>query len=137
MRGRGVSEVVSSALLFMIAVSLGSMIYAFYYTQISIQNQRYSIAMERIMKNIETDFALVHSYYNTSTDTLTLFIYNFGERDVRLDSVYIDGSRFVERVTITPDDLVRIDISVSLTSGDYRVVLVTVEGFSYEGEVKV
>jgi len=136
MTRRGVSEIVATLLMIAIVFSLGSFLYVFYSNHLQLNRAVYERTIDRYRKIMESDFGVTWYSYNSTSNTLTLYIYNYGDREVRLVRVYIDGNPYDINILINPDEILKLDLSISLQSGSHNIVLVSEEGFRSEIEIR-
>ena len=136
---RGVSDIIAALILILIAASLGLSLYLFFSVQFSTQLENLSRSIEYYQTKLSTRFKATWYSYNTSTNSFKIFVYNYGDTVVKIDSIYINGDRYTltPPVTILIGDIEVINLNITLTEGNYRIRLVTVEGVAYDFEVEI
>ena len=147
----GVSEIVSTLILLVIATSLGAVVIAW--------AANYSgVVLRGIADNIDrARFALLerpvieHAVVNVDGNNITLYVSNAGSIDIQLDAIYVvndtvrayndtfyykdpNTNAYVEvsRVTLAPTELIEVAVVVrdfTISSGSrYVVAVITTEG---------
>ena len=136
---RGVSEVVSALLMILIASSIGVALYLFFTTQFSIQVENYTRMISYSEETLNTRFRVTWVTYDDASGNLTLYIYNYGDTVIKIDSVYIDGVRYVVDPPreILVDRIEVVSIIVGLEEGPHRIRVVADNGVGYEFEYRV
>ena len=137
MMRKGVNEIIATLLLIAIAFSVGSFLYIFYSTQIQIQRAEYQLSIDRYTKLINTDFGVTWYSYNSTSNILTLYIYNYGDREVRIVRIYIDSNPFDIALYLHPDGLSKLNLSIALQSGEHNIVIVDEEGYRYATKIRI
>lgn len=136
---KGVSEIISALLMILIAASLGVTIYLFFTLQFSTEVSNLTNLYEYRNDVLATKFKVTWSYYLPSNNTLVIYIYNYGDRVVEVDSIYIDGERYVvsppRRILV--DEVERLTIVATLDSGFHDIRVVSDIGVGYEFSISI
>lgn len=136
---RGISDIIASLILIMIASTLGLSIYLFFTYQFSIQVDNLSRSIEFYQTRLKTRYKVTWYKYNTSTNTLTMYIYNYGDTVIEIDTMYVDGTKY----SITPPPRILVDkiyilnYTITLSSGKHTIRLVTTDGVTYDFEMEI
>jgi hypothetical protein len=130
----GVSEVIASLLLILIAASLGISLYLFFTYSISAQVSSLTYAYTYGSALADTRFKVTWSTYISSNNTFIQYIYNYGDKVVFIDSIYIDGVRYAvtPQLKVLPGDIVEYRMSIILSPGVHIVKIVDKNGVGYE-----
>jgi len=136
---RGVSEIISALLMILIAASLGVTIYLFFTIQFSTEVSNLTNLYEYRNDVLATKFKVTWSYYLSTNNTLVIYVYNYGDKVVEIDSVYIDGDRYVfdPPTRVLVDEVEKLTIMVSLDSGFHDIRVVSDIGVGYEFSISI
>jgi flagellin-like protein len=136
---KGVSEIVATVLMIMIVTAIGFAIFlygmGFFTASTSARDQ----ATQTGIATLRERFIVVDTYFNITDDTVSVWVYNYGETNIRISSVYLNGSMLnidspAQPVFITPTDVTKIVCNTTLVSaGDSQLVrIVSSLGNFYE-----
>ncbi|RLG60795.1 hypothetical protein DRN86_01605 [Candidatus Geothermarchaeota archaeon] len=137
MNKRGVSEIIASLIIITIAIGLGSGLYI--YSLKFFADFRSSMGTKLSLATAKADerFIITYSYYNSTDSTLHVFIYSYGDIEARIVAIYVNGQHFEKETIVNPDEIKELTVSISLSSGTYKVKVVSERGNSYEKYVEV
>ena len=135
-RRKGISEAISAVLLIGISAALGSMLFVYFTNALFLQQSSFQEQVEIGIKRALTGVRVTWHIYNSSG--LYLYVFNYGETDVTLSSVYIDMNRYVPSHREIPSGSVRlIYVDVTLSPGTHDLRIVTEDGAYYETELRI
>lgn len=142
---KAVSEIVASLILLIIVSGLGTALYGF--TLDVSQNQReqlvstYQDSSDSLLEKI----TVVDIWYDQTDDTLNVTLFNYGEIETSIDTIYLNGNP-VETVDSGLDTSILVQKlgNVIFTSplninpnDSIEVVVITKRGLSYETTWKI
>ncbi len=123
-------------MMILIASSLGVAMYLAFTYQVSTQVSNMIDFYRYRNEVLGTRFKVTWFYYNGNV--LTLYVYNYGDRDIYLDSVYIDGARIpLNNIEVSAEYVREINISLPLSTGNHIIKLVSKDGVGYEFMLKI
>jgi flagellin-like protein len=130
MKRTGVSPVIATLLLIVIAVAAAVLAYIWIIGYQGTLTQQASTAQLQERIKIEA------VQYDSTTNTLTVYVRNIGDVNVKIDALYvinktgtIIGSSTNVGLTLTPGEVNSDTVSATLTSGEtYTVKAVTQKG---------
>jgi len=133
---KGISPILATLLLIVIAVAAVIVTYAWVITFTSTQTTT-------VGKMIKFDSAVVNA---TSPDLVTVYVRNWGTEYVTLDKVYIDGNDYSTYATFSvtslkPEAVSKMTLNgtaagLNFVAGNYYKVKVAGSGVSWEESVK-
>lgn len=115
---KGVSEIVATVLMIMIVTAIGFAIFlyglGFFTASTSARDQ----ATQTGIATLRERFVIVDTKFNATDNTVTVWVYNYGETNVRMASVYLNATQLTittppAPVSINPTDVVKIVCSTS------------------------
>ena len=128
---RGVSEVLSSLLIILVAVTLGVTLFTFSTGIFGSARDEMRVQTSDQMERAEERFTITH-IYNGDTSFTKISVYNYGNREITIDTIYVDNQ---PESSFTP---VRIDvyetewITIDYVGGGYHtIILVSQMGISH------
>ena len=126
---RGVSEILAVMIVLMVSLIASVSIYNLAITSFNRYADDYSYQVDSAQQRIEERFTVV-SIYELDEDNLKAHIYNYGSRDIVIDSIYIEGQQYsADNLQISSGEIVDLVIPTSLRG---NIVLVTKGGSRYE-----
>jgi len=138
MNKRAVSEIVASLILISIAASIGITLYIYSLTLFSSTRSD----MENTIMNTELKekerFTVTYVLYDNSQDKLYIYIYNYGEVEMTVSTVYINAQIANQTKVIIPAGNIfcytisNVQASGLLTGGIERLIVVSERGNRYE-----
>jgi hypothetical protein len=145
---RGVSEVISSLLIILIAVAMGVTLFAYGSRVVTSSQSNFQYRTTEREAKTEERFTETTAYYNATEDRIYFAIYNYGKREVTISSVYVNNDQvdsgsteFFDlqfdpfgSSTINSYELIWIRVPSS-GSSPYGVVVVSERGNTIEFEV--
>lgn len=136
---RGVSDIVASLILILIASTLGLSLYLFFTYQFSLQLDTLSRSIDYLQRRLNTRFKVTWYRYDVSSNNLTMYIYNYGDTVIEIDSIYIDGYRYSINppVRILIDEIYVFNYTIGLAPGKHVIRLVTKEGVAYDFAMEI
>lgn len=149
--GRGVSELVSTLILIVIATSLGAVVIAWAANYSGLVLRSIADNIDRARLALLERPVIEHAVVNTDENNITIFVSNAGSIDLVVDAVYVvnDTVRayndtfyarapgdpaysLVGRVPVAPTELVEVSVVIKdfiISPGSrYIVVVITTEG---------
>ena len=138
MKRRGISEIISTIILILIVSVAGTYLFAYSTTYIQAQNDQFLSDNEITVGKAQERFTVTTVWWSGSGQFLNLTIYNYGQNDIAISDIYIDGVRvsdysFGRNVKILTGDLHQIGITspIAITSGfSYKISIVSSRGVS-------
>jgi len=141
MPGRGVSSVVGTILTVAMVLSLGAVTFVWANMMLSSYSSSMELSYQVYGGRLKEDFVVEFVHFNMSSNTITAFVRNVGEREVSLVSAYVareDGGpvesvNLNEKVYVGQLKPITFHLSsLQLTEGvEYRIVLVSDVGGRY------
>jgi len=138
MNKKAISEVVASLILISIAASIGITLYIYSLTLFSGTRS----SMENTIMNTELKekerFTVTYILYDSSLDKLYIYIYNYGEVEMTVSTVYINTQIANQTKVLIPAGNIfcytisNVEASGLLTGGIERLVVVSERGNRYE-----
>jgi flagellin-like protein len=141
MSGKGVSSVVGTVLTIVMVLSLGAAAFVWANAMLSSYVSSLELSYQVYRNRLQEDFVIEFVHFNMSSNTMTAFVRNVGDREVNIVSAYVtavDGGA-VESVNLNVKvyvgQLKPVSIrlsNVKLASGtEYRISLVSALGGRY------
>ncbi len=145
-RLRAVSEALSAIILIGITISAGYILYRSYTLQMQRTTYGVSQAEKLARSRIAEKIAIVAAYINSSTRTLVVLAFNFGDQDVRIVRILLPalvaGSLTIytidTNITLAKRDITTFNVTAPSQYAEYprgivvRVVFWTDSGRVYE-----
>ena len=138
MNERAVSEIVASLILILIAASIGTTLYAYSLTLFSsTRSNMENTIMDTELREKE-QFTVTHVLYDSFHDKLYIYIYNYGEVEMTVSTVYINTQIANQTKVLIPAGNIscytisNVEASGLLTGGIERLVVVSERGNRYE-----
>jgi flagellin-like protein len=88
---RGVSEVIASLILILVITVAGVVIYSYSVTAFSFSGSHFEQQTKLDQEQIRERFQVIHVWWDSSNQ-LNLTILNYGQIDIAVSSVYINGT---------------------------------------------
>lgn len=125
--GRGLSPVLASVILCGVVLTIGVSTWSLTYSITSGLESGYYEEVKEMMDVIKKRFTVEHVAYNGTINTLHVWIYNYGEVEIKVIQVLVRGD--VEGynstiITITGGAIVRVDVPLTAVAGDELSVTV-------------
>jgi flagellin-like protein len=139
MKRRGVSEIVSATILIAIILA-GIVLYTYLFSSSrSASMKTFRDIMSERKESAKELLSIIHANYRSGV--ISIYIFNYGFRDVRIDRIYVGSVEAISYTitdlytnsvvsSISRDDFVRVDIPMSL-SGEVPVIIFTDSGNTY------
>jgi len=138
MNKKAISEIVASLILISIAASIGITLYIYSLTLFSgTRSNMENTIMSTELKEKER-FTVTYVLYDSSQDKLYIYIYNYGEVEMTVSTVYINTQIANQTKVIIPAGNIfcytisNVQASGLLTGGIERLVVVSERGNRYE-----
>jgi len=135
---RGISEIISTIILILIVSVAGTYLFAYSTTYIQTQSDQFLSDNEITVGKAQERFTVTTVWWSGSGQFLNLTIYNYGQNDIAVSDIYIDGVRvsdysFGRNAKILTGDLQQIGVNspITITSGvSYKISIVSSRGVS-------
>ena len=138
MNKKAVSEIVASLILISIAASIGITLYIYSLTLFSgTRSNMENTIISTELKEKER-FTVTYVLYDSSQDKLYIYIYNYGEVEMTVSTVYINTQIANQTKVIIPAGNIfcytisNVQASGLLTGGIERLIVVSERGNRYE-----
>jgi hypothetical protein len=136
----GVSEIHASLILLVIVSTGGAFLYNVTLETLNNYEETLTFEKEVEAQRILERFCIVSIGWEKPSGNLTLIIYNFGEYDIKIEDVYVDGYRTAkffsgDNEIIEPGQIweVRIQAPITISSdNEYALTTVSERGVIYE-----
>jgi flagellin-like protein len=135
---RGVSEIIATIILIMIVSIAGTLLFAYSSTYIQNLNDQYQENNDLTIGTAQERFTITTVWWSGSDDFLNITVYNFGQNDIKITDIYIDGVQvstyaFGRDTLILTEKILQLGVTspVTITDGaEYRVTIVSERGVS-------
>lgn len=129
---KGVSEIIATVLMIMIVTAIGFAIFlygmGFFTASTAARDQATSTGIATLRER----FIVVDAYFNTTENSASIWVYNYGETNLAISSIYLNGTKLdidspPSPVSITPTKVIKIICSTTttiVTPGDSQLVRV-------------
>lgn len=135
---RAVSEVIASIIIITIAVAVGTGLYVYSLTYFSTIKSSAELDFSAAISREREKFNLLNYYYDDSTNTLHLYIYNYGEVETKIVNVYIDENQvYGGEILIKSSELREVSFKVTLSTGIHSIAIISERGNRYEGFIEI
>jgi hypothetical protein len=136
---RGVSEIIASLVVLLIISILGTSIYSFSLSVMQSQNDNLHSSMTVEGERIQERMKLLSVVWNGMDDILNISLLNYGEIDLKLADVYVNGlqvetyhSGQFQEISNLEVDTISFTSPISLSPDNlYQIVIVSNRGVSY------
>ncbi len=139
------SEIVASLILLMIVSGLGTILYGFTLDVSQSQREKLIVTYQDSSDGLLEKVVLVDVWFDQSDDTLNITLFNYGEIETSINTIYINGNPvtnvssglgtdilvqkmgeivFTSPVNVSPDETI-------------EVLLISTRGLSYETSWKI
>ena len=125
---KGLSPVVATVILCGVVLSVGISAWSLTYSITSGLESNYYEEVKEMMDAIKKRFTVENIAYNGTVNKLYVWIYNYGEVDIKVIQVLVRGDvqgTNSTTITITSGHMVRIDVPLTATPGNE--IAITVE----------
>jgi len=113
----GVAPVISSLIITAAVLSIGSMIWSFSLGAATVTADIYVNDTLDMLNEMKERFNVENAYYDTTVDELRIWVFNYGEVDIKV-AIYVSidsaFSELSESTFIEAGNTVRVDIDFSL-----------------------
>jgi len=135
---RGVSEIISTIMLILIVSIAGTYLFSYSSTYIQRQSNQFIINNEVTIGTAQERFTVTAVWWGGSGDFLNITVYNFGQNDIEIADIYIDGARvstysFGRNTLILTEDLLQIGFTSPITvmgNTEYKITIASGRGES-------
>ena len=135
---RGVSEIIATIMPIMIVSIAGTMLFAYSSNYIQNLNDQYQENNELTIGTAQERFKVSTVWWSGADDFLNLTVYNYGQNDIKITDVYIDGVQvstyaFGRDTLILTEKLLQLGFTSPVTIVDgveYRITIVSERGVS-------
>ena len=138
MKRRGVSEIIATIILIMIVSIAGTMLFAYSSNYIQSLNDQYQRNTEITTGTAQERFTITTVWWSGTDNFLNLTIYNYGQNDIQITDVYIDGVQvdtysFGRNTVILTEKIIQLGVTSPVTIVDgveYKITIVSKRGVS-------
>lgn len=138
MKRRGVSEIIATIILIMIVSIAGTLLFAYSTNYIQDLNDQYQENNEITSGTAQERFTVTTVWWSGADDFLNITVYNFGQNDISITDVYIDGVQvsayaFGRDTLILTEKLLQLGFTspVAIIDGiAYKITIVSERGVS-------
>jgi len=135
---RGVSEIIATIILIMIVSIAGTLLFAYSTNYIQDLNDQYQENNEITSGTAQERFTVTTVWWSGADDFLNITVYNFGQNDISITDVYIDGVQvsayaFGRDTLILTEKLLQLGFTspVAIIDGiAYKITIVSERGVS-------
>lgn len=117
---RGTSPVISSIVLSVIVLVIGASVWSFATSASSVIASDYFEELMEAVEKIEERFCIENIGYNDTSQTLKIWIYNYGKIDITIEAISVEGDGNVYFHSgvglISAGELVRINVAPTTMS---------------------
>ena len=136
MKRRGISEIISTIILIMIVSIAGTYLFAYSSNFIQKNNDQYMRDMELDVGQAQERFTVSSVWWSGSGNFLNITVYNYGQNDIQVSDVYIDGVRvssysYGRNTVILTEKLLSVgfDSPITIVDGsEYKITVVSKRG---------
>ncbi len=121
LNSRGLSPVISAIILSGIVLVVGGSVWFYSQNASTIIAMNYVESLTNLMNEVTERFSIEHVSYSSSSHMLKIWIYNYGEVDITIDTyVYFENGSFVSTLAniSTSKNLSEVDIPLNVPSGE-------------------
>jgi len=135
---RGVSEIIATIILIMIVSIAGTFLFAYSSNYIQDLNDQHQENNELTIGNAQERFTVSTFWWSGADDFLNITVYNYGQNDIQITDVYIDGVQvstysFGRDTLILTEKLLQLGFTSPVTIVDgveYKITIVSKRGVS-------
>ena len=130
---RGVSEILAVMIVLMVSLIASVSIYNLAITSFNRYADDYSYQVDSAQQRIEERFTVVSIYENDDT-FVEVNIYNYGNRDLTIDTIYVEGEQYdftPDNILVSAGDIETVELDASAPNSG-SIVIVTEGGSRYE-----
>ena len=135
---RGVSEIIATIILIMIVSIAGTLLFAYSSNYIQNLNDQYQENNELTIGTAQERFTISTVWWSGADDFLNITVYNYGQNDIQITDVYIDGVQvstyaFGRDTLILTEKILQLGFTspVAIIDGaEYRITIVSGRGVS-------
>ncbi|MFQ5951242.1 MAG: hypothetical protein ACE5KH_04060 [Candidatus Geothermarchaeales archaeon] len=154
-RRAGLSEVIAAMLILVIAVTIGTIFFAYGSTALSLTQSGFVQQTALSRDKLEERLVITHVFHNSSSPDISVFIgvFNYGMRSVTISTVFLNTSNVyegselsvwnVDRTSVLSGgrvlvgELAWIKVSDDLDAGVYRIIVVSERGNGFEARHEI
>ena len=138
MKRRGISEIIATIILILIVSIAGTLLFAYSTNYIQRLNDQYQENTELTTGTAQERFTVTTVWWSGADDFLNITVYNYGQNDIQITDVYIDGVQvsaysFGRDTLILTEKLLQLGFTSPITIVDgveYRITVVSLRGVS-------
>ncbi len=138
MKRSGISEIISTIMLILIVSIAGTYLFAYSTNYIQLQNNQFLDTNEITLGRAQERFTVSSVWWSGSGNFLNITVYNYGQNDIKVSDVYIDGIRvssfsFGSDTLILTEKLLQVGFTSPLAIIDgteYKITVVSSRGVS-------
>ena len=137
MNRKAVSEIVAALMVITIAAGIGIGLYVFSLNFFSNTRSNFELMISESTLREKERFMITYAYYDESAGKLYVYIYNYGEIEVKIAALYIDNELINQtKMLVLPDKIKEYVTVKSLESGVHNLKIVSERGVRYETKFK-
>jgi flagellin-like protein len=134
---KGVSEIVATVLMIMIVTLIGFTVLLYGMGYFSGTTSARNLQTQTTIDSLEERFIIVDANFINSSQTLSVTVYNYGQVDIKIGSIYLNGTQLSGVLTtpIYPNQNAQINGSYTngtFVPGIYQIEVVSTLGNYYE-----
>lgn len=135
MKRAGISPVIASIILSAMVLVVGAGVWSYSNSAASVIASDYANETIEMVSTIQERFVIEHEYFNNNTHTLSLWIYNYGEVAIKINTIItIDNTNYPNNsIAISADSIKEVTFDVGSTlpvNEDISIYILTARGNS-------
>ncbi len=135
MKRVGISPVIASIILSAMVLVVGAGVWSYSNSAASVIASDYANETIEMVSTIQERFVIEHEYFNNNTHTLSLWIYNYGEVAIKINTIItIDNTNYPNNsIAISADSIKEVTFDVGSTlpvNEDISIYILTARGNS-------
>ena len=136
LKRRGISEIISTIIIILIVSIAGTYLFAYSTTFIQTENDQYLSNNKLELGQTQERFTVSSVWWSGVDDFLNITVYNFGQNDIEVSDVYVNGIRvssysYGRDTLILTEELLQVGFTspVAVIGGlEYKITLVSSRG---------
>jgi len=130
-RRKAISPVIASVILSGMVLAIGGMVWSYSYGAASFVATDYTNTTTDMVNTIAERFSIEHAYYDSSTEDLTVWIYNYGSIQITADiTVTVDDTEYYSYTNVVDANSVEealVILDVTLVENDDLTITIETE----------
>jgi len=135
---RGISEIISTIILILIVSIAGTSLFAYSTNYLQRQNDQFLRNNDLTLGKSQERFTMTTVWWSGSGNFLNITVYNYGQNDIAISDIYIDGVRvsaysYGRNTQILTERLLQIGLTspIAIVNGaEYKINIVSSRGVS-------